>query len=57
MVRRHLGFSVDEWDALPWWQQRLYIEELDAELSGGEDQGAVEQSSDDALLAAGFKIT
>jgi hypothetical protein len=28
-VRRWLGFSVDEWCALPWWQQRLYIGELD----------------------------
>lgn len=55
MVRRHLGFSVDEWDRLPWWQQRLYVEELDAELAGG-DQGA-EQSSDESLLAHGFKIT
>ncbi|WP_190824684.1 hypothetical protein [Saccharopolyspora pogona] len=54
MVRRYLGFSVDEWDRLPWWQQRLYVEELDAELSG-PDQGDG-QSSDEALLAAGFRI-
>lgn len=26
-MRRDLGFSVAEWDALPWWQQKLYIDE------------------------------
>lgn len=26
MIRRHLGFTIDEWQALPWWQQRLYME-------------------------------
>lgn len=56
-MRRHLGFSVDEWERLPWWQQRMYVEELDTELTGDGDDQAVEQSGDDALLAAGFKIT
>jgi hypothetical protein len=57
MVRRHLGFSVGEWDALPWWQQRLYVEELDRELAGDDapqaDNGL---ASNDDLSALGFNV-
>jgi len=28
-VRRYLGFSWDEWTALPWWQSRAYREMLE----------------------------
>lgn len=28
-ARFYLRFSVDEWYAMPWWQQRLYIEGLE----------------------------
>ena len=31
MVRRYLGLSFSEWDALPWYQQRVYMEEWNAE--------------------------
>ena len=31
IVRRRLRFTVDEWQALPWWQKRLYIEGLEWE--------------------------
>lgn len=31
MIRRHLGFSVEEWQSLPWWQQWTYLEGLEAE--------------------------
>lgn len=37
MVRRHLGFTIDEWEQLPWWQQRVYMESL-AEEFGSEEQ-------------------
>lgn len=26
--RRYLHFEIDEWDALPWWKQELYLEGL-----------------------------
>ncbi|MGW1676036.1 hypothetical protein [Saccharopolyspora sp. NPDC002376] len=55
-MRRHLHFSIDEWDRLPWWQQQVYIEELDAELSGGNEPQQSGMSSDDSLLAHGFQI-
>jgi hypothetical protein len=28
VARRKLGLSPDEWEALPWWTQRLYIDGL-----------------------------
>lgn len=53
LVRKHLGFCVAEWDSLPWWQQRMYAEELTAELGGGPD----EMASNDDLSALGFNVT
>jgi hypothetical protein len=35
-VRRHLGFTVAEWRALPWWTTRLYLEGLEAEFAPPE---------------------
>lgn len=37
LARRRLGLSVREWDALPWWQSRLYLEGLSEEFTGGDD--------------------
>jgi hypothetical protein len=37
LVRRYLHFSIDEWDRLPWWQTKLYIERLSEELRGHPD--------------------
>jgi hypothetical protein len=64
-VRKELGFSIDEWDAMPWWQQRVYIEQLElyAAIQRGEhipddllpddDSRAV---TDDSLTALGFSV-
>lgn len=46
LARRHLGFSVAEWQALPWWQSRLYAEGLaeefaDPGVSHVDDVGAL----------------
>ena len=40
-ARRHLRFSIDEWLALPWWQRRLYLEQMqeEAEANKPPDQG------------------
>lgn len=35
MIRRHLHFSWDEWEALPWWQQQSYLEGLQEEFGDG----------------------
>lgn len=34
LARRYFNYSVEEWDALPWWQAALY-------LMGLEDQGVI----------------
>lgn len=51
LVRRRLGFSVDEWQALPWWQQNLYLDGLIKELSRESGKGAPGASS--SFVAAG----
>lgn len=28
IARLKLGFTIDEWQALPWWHRRVYIEGL-----------------------------
>lgn len=52
LVRKHLGFTATEWDALPWWQQRMYVEELAADLFGPTEG----LDSDAQLAALGFRI-
>lgn len=48
MVRRHLGFTIDEWESLPWWQQRVYVESLAEEFGG--DQSREGRPSADRVL-------
>lgn len=60
-MRKHLYFSVDEWVRLPWWQQRMYTDQLNEQiaLDNGEepdpepDQIAAEP---DALAGLGFNV-
>jgi hypothetical protein len=33
LVRKHLYYSADEWQALPWWQQKMYIDQLAMDLA------------------------
>lgn len=56
VVRQELGFGVDEWRALPWWQQRNYITGLvrRGKLSGGEDDDG--EPDLDAAAAAGAHV-
>lgn len=30
---------MSEWETLPWWQQRLYVEGLDDMAGGDDDDG------------------
>lgn len=32
VVRRHLHLSIDEWEALPWYQQLVYLEGIEQEF-------------------------
>ena len=60
MARRHLGLSPEAWDALPWWEQKVYVD-------GYEWEGLIERSpaSDDPNIvsqqtyrtAEGTKVT
>jgi hypothetical protein len=38
-VRKELGISRREWDALPWHDQDMYRDELERYLSGGKSGG------------------
>lgn len=39
VLRRHLYFTTEEVDALPWWKLRMYVEGLNQEFSPPEDDG------------------
>lgn len=57
LVRKYLAFSADEWDTLPWWQQRMYAEELAAELNGDAGSGdGDELASSEDLAGIGFHV-
>lgn len=46
-MRKYLRFTVEEWLGLPWWQQAMYLEQLqddpqvrrDRSVEEGEDAG------------------
>lgn len=54
-LRRVLGFSRQDFDALPWYEQRLYREQLVAFLSGRGGDGAVRRE-DSAATAASYGV-
>lgn len=31
IARTKLGFTINEWTALPWWQRRVYVEGMQDE--------------------------
>ncbi len=43
-ARKHLGFSIDEWLALPWWQRRVYIEGMEDEADERRRQADQQRS-------------
>lgn len=52
LVRKNLQYGADEWVALPWWQRRMYLEEMAEDsnedrdgVSSSEDAGAQDLSS------------
>lgn len=52
LAKRRLGFSIDEWEALPWWQQMVYLEGLGEEFYDPEqDEQEQDLTSDWSSLA------
>lgn len=61
-VRRKLQFTREEWESLPWPDQRMYIEGLQAEfpptdedgnpISGPANNGPATEGGDDDAIAA-----
>lgn len=46
MARRELGYGIDEWRALPWWQRRVYVDALNDDAghtTGESDTGWLSQ--------------
>lgn len=51
VVRRRLRIGIDEWERLPWWQRRVYIEGLQDEAGQGPPaDGAGVPDAADAIL-------
>lgn len=46
LVRRHLGFEIDEWESLDWIKQRVYLQGLREEFYD-EDSSVDSDDSDD----------
>lgn len=40
VARTHLGFSIDEWLALPWWQRQVYAEGIEREAAQRAEEGS-----------------
>lgn len=47
VARTKLGYTIDEWRALPWWQRRVYLEGMEAEYE------RIEQARSEASGAPG----
>lgn len=54
LAKRRLGFEIDEWEALPWWKQMVYLEGLSEEFYDPEQDDLQEQDyTDDWSSLAG----
>lgn len=63
-MRRYLGYGPDDWDALGWHHQQMFLTELNEWLRHqqrrGGDDGRPEESpadADSALAQMGFTVT
>jgi hypothetical protein len=53
-VRRVLHYSPEEWDVLPWYLQRMFMEQLTTYLNGGKKVAKIDGSTA-SLAAIGVK--
>lgn len=51
-ARKILRFSIDEWLALPWWQRRVYVEQMQEEA----DERAAESSGNSGKAMSPFEM-
>jgi len=51
LARRHLGFTIEEWEQLPWHHQQTYLQELVAEFSQ-QFEALTEEDDESALERA-----
>lgn len=54
----HLGFDVEEWDKLPWWQQEMYGGRLQEwmRLQDPEGRGRPDEDPEDSTVANDLKL-
>lgn len=55
IVRAELGFDVDAWRALPWWQRRVYVEGLNEraqETRSSQDGGGGTDGGMDGFMSS-----
>lgn len=50
LVRAELGIGIDEWQSMPWWQQRVYRDGMNAKIrearaAAGESTGGDQSKS------------
>lgn len=55
LVRRHLGFTIDEWEKLSWVAQRVYLNGIREEFYD-EENGIDTDDSDDWGTLAGANV-
>jgi hypothetical protein len=56
LVRRHLDYEVDQWEALPWHVQLVYLEGLEQEFYDPDAGDQPEQDDLAALGATGVQV-
>lgn len=56
LARRHLGYSIDEWEELPWWQQRVYMAGLREEFYNPEHDVETDDDDDWSTLPEGADV-
>jgi hypothetical protein len=57
IVRRHLDFTIDEWEALPWQHQMVYMEGIEQEFYDPDHDGEYVDDSESLTDVATRGIT
>lgn len=53
-VKTHLGYEPEEWEELPWWKQRMWVEKLNEKFATPEDDPSA--SSPPAQVSPGDEV-
>lgn len=49
LVRRHLDFTIDQWEELPWWHQLVYLEGIEWEFYDPDGDDGEENDDTEGL--------